>query len=161
PSAPSGGTNKKIVCYFTNWAQYRQGDGKFLPEDIDPTLCTHIIYAFGWMKKHKLSSFDASDDTKNGKKGLYERVIDLKKKNPNLKVLLAVGGWSFGTQRFKEMASNSYNRRLFIFSSLNFLRRRKFDGLDLDWEFPRGNEDKKNFVELVKVCGARSETLTI
>ncbi|KAL3199531.1 hypothetical protein MRX96_013854 [Rhipicephalus microplus] len=151
PSAPSGGnTGKKIVCYFTNWAQYRQGDGKFLPEDIDPTLCTHIIYAFGWMKKHKLSSFDANDDTKNGKKGLYERVIDLKKKNPNLKVLLAVGGWSFGTQRFKEMASNSYNRRLFIFSALNFLRRRKFDGLDLDWEFPRGNEDKKNFVELVK-----------
>lgn len=118
PSAPSGGnTGKKIVCYFTNWAQYRQGDGKFLPEDIDPTLCTHIIYAFGWMKKHKLSSFDAADDTKNGKKGLYERVIDLKKKNPSLKVLLAVGGWSFGTQRFKEMASNSYNRRLFIFSS--------------------------------------------
>lgn len=151
PSAPSGGnTGKKIVCYFTNWAQYRQGDGKFLPEDIDPTLCTHIIYAFGWMKKHKLSSFDAADDTKNGKKGLYERVIDLKKKSPSLKVLLAVGGWSFGTQRFKEMASNSYNRRLFIFSALNFLRRRKFDGLDLDWEFPRGNEDKKNFVELVR-----------
>lgn len=149
-STQSSSNNKKIVCYFTNWAQYRQGDGKFVPEDIDPTLCTHIIFAFGWMKKHKLSAFDASDDTKNGKKGLYERVIDLKKKNPSLKVLLAVGGWSFGTQRFKEMASNSYNRRLFIFSSLNFLRRRNFDGLDIDWEFPRGNEDKKNFVELLR-----------
>lgn len=83
------------MCYFTNWAQYRQGDGKFVPEDIEPTLCTHIIFAFGWMKKHKLSSFDASDDTKNGKKGLYERVIDLKKKNPSLKILLAVGRCAF------------------------------------------------------------------
>ena len=39
-------------------------------------------------------------------------------------VLLAVGGWSFGTQMFKDMASNSYNRRLFVFSAIEFLRKR-------------------------------------
>lgn len=61
------------------------------PEHIDPHICTHIIFAFGWMKKNKLSSFDATDETKAGKKGLYERVTDLKKQNPNLKVLLAIG----------------------------------------------------------------------
>lgn len=36
----------KIVCYFTNWAWYRQGIGKYLPEDIDENLCTHIVYGF-------------------------------------------------------------------------------------------------------------------
>lgn len=36
----------KMVCYFTNWAWYRQEGGKFLPEDIDSDLCTHIIYGF-------------------------------------------------------------------------------------------------------------------
>lgn len=36
----------KVVCYFTNWAWYRQGEGKFLPEDIDADLCSHIIYGF-------------------------------------------------------------------------------------------------------------------
>lgn len=48
------------------------------------------------------------------------------------------------------MASNKYHRRVFIFSAMDYLRERNFDGLDLDWEFPRGPEDKKNLVELLK-----------
>lgn len=106
------------------------------------------------MKNNKLSAFDSTDDNKAGKTGLYQRVIQLKQLNPKLKVLLAVGGWSFGTERFKTMSANQYNRRLFIFSAIDFLRAREFDGLDLDWEFPRGSDDKKNFVELLKVCHA-------
>ena len=42
----------KVVCYYTNWSQYRPKKGKFLPEDIDPFLCTHVIFAFGWIKVH-------------------------------------------------------------------------------------------------------------
>lgn len=45
---PSGSDDEfKVVCYFTNWAWYRQEPGsKFLPEDIDADLCTHIVYGF-------------------------------------------------------------------------------------------------------------------
>lgn len=142
--------DRKIVCYYTNWSQYRPKKGKYVPENIDPFICTHIIFAFGWMKNNKVSAFDSTDDNKAGKKGLFQRVTELKHQNPKLKVLLAIGGWSFGTEKFKTMASNKYNRRVFIFSSLEFLRSREFDGLDVDWEFPRGPEDKKNFVDLLK-----------
>jgi GH18 family chitinase len=81
----------QLVCYYTNWSQYRTKIGKFLPEDIQPDLCTHIIFAFGWLKKNKLTSFESNDETKDGKIGLYERVVNLKKANPSLKVLLAIG----------------------------------------------------------------------
>lgn len=140
----------KIVCYYTNWSQYRTKLGKFLPEDIPADLCTHIIFAFGWLKKGKLSSFESNDETKDGTPGFYARVTGLKKANPKLKVLLAIGGWSFGTQKFKEMSATRYARQTFIYSAIPFLRARNFDGLDMDWEYPKGTDDKKNFVLLLK-----------
>ncbi|XP_025832277.1 probable chitinase 10 [Agrilus planipennis] len=140
----------KVVCYYTNWSQYRPKIGKYLPEDITPDLCTHLIFAFGWMKKGKLSSFESNDETKDGKVGLYERIQNLKKANPKLKTLLAIGGWSFGTQKFKDMSKTRYSRQTFIYSAIPFLRDRGFDGLDLDWEYPKGSDDKKNFVHLLK-----------
>lgn len=89
PSKESSKKDKdgyKIVCYYTNWSQYRVKLGKFLPEDIPADLCTHIIFAFGWLKKGRLSSFESNDETKDGKVGLYSRIIGLKKTNPSLKV---------------------------------------------------------------------------
>ena len=35
-----------MVCYYGSWAVYRQGDGKFDVENIDPNICTHIIFGF-------------------------------------------------------------------------------------------------------------------
>lgn len=139
----------KIVCYYTNWSQYRTKIGKFVPEDIPADLCTHIVYAFGWLKKGRMSSFEGNDETKDGVPGFYAKIVGLKKVNPKLKVLLAIGGWSFGTQKFKDMAQSRYARQTFIYSAINFLRKRGFDGLDMDWEYPASG-DKKNFVLLLK-----------
>lgn len=48
------------------------------------------------------------------------------------------------------MSATRYTRQTFIYSAIPFLRARSFDGLDLDWEYPKGPEDKKNFVLLLK-----------
>lgn len=67
---------------MTSWSQKRPGVGKFAPENIDPKLCTHIIYAFATLKDHKLAEASEKDVDR------YERVIALREKNPNLKVYL-------------------------------------------------------------------------
>ncbi len=36
----------QVVCYWGTWANYRPDSGKFTPEHVDPTLCTHLIYRY-------------------------------------------------------------------------------------------------------------------
>ncbi|XP_004375324.1 chitinase-3-like protein 1 isoform X1 [Trichechus manatus latirostris] len=133
----------KLVCYYTSWSQYRKGDASCFPDNIDPFLCTHVIYSFANISNNEIDTWEWNDVT------LYDTLNSLKNRNPNLKTLLSIGGWSFGSQRFSKIASNTQYRRTFIKSVPPFLRTHGFDGLDLAWIYP-GRRDKEHFTTLVK-----------
>ncbi|KAK9881823.1 hypothetical protein WA026_017335 [Henosepilachna vigintioctopunctata] len=147
----------KVVCYFTNWAWYRQGVGKFLPADIDPDLCTHIVYGFAVLNGDQLiiKPHDSWADFDNK---FYEKVTAFKAKG--IKVLIAIGGWNDSAgDKYSKLVNNPTSRKRFITHVVDFIEQNNFDGLDLDWEYPKcwqvecnkgPASDKPAFSEFVK-----------
>ncbi|XP_067671501.1 chitinase-like protein 4 [Haliotis asinina] len=144
----NGMTSFKRVCYYTSWSQYRPAGATFLPGNIDSDLCTHIIYSFYLFNE---GSWDLRPDELNAG-SLLSGLTALRSSNNELKIMIAVGGFSFGSTPFSNMVTTRANRAAFISSVLSTLSRYSLDGLDLDWEYPgtRGGttEDKDNFVLL-------------
>ncbi|GAV08067.1 hypothetical protein RvY_17816-1 [Ramazzottius varieornatus] len=163
------GNNKfRRVCYYSSWAIYRPTTGKFSPSDIDPFLCTHIIYAFGKLNEETftLETFDPwADLDDNYGLGGYSKVTGLKLQNSRLKVLLSVGGWNAGSLGFSNMVSTKLRRKTFVDSAMKFLRKYNFDGLDINWEFPglRGgrDSDKDNYDLFVQDFRAAIDSETL
>lgn len=147
----------KVVCYFTNWAWYRQNGGKYVPEDIDAELCTHIVYGFAVLDRDSLTikSHDSWADLDNH---FYERVVAYKKKG--IKVTVAIGGWNDSAgDKYSRLVRNAAARARFIRNVVEFIEKWDFDGLDLDWEYPvcwqvecnKGNPDEKqHFASFVR-----------
>ena len=146
--------DKKIVCYYGAWSLYRPGDGKFTAEDIDPTLCTHLMYSFAGLdaNTNQFKVLDPNLDTDQHK--MFKKTVDLKEKNPDLKVMIAIGGWNEGSTKYSNMASNPQSRKTFIKSIMDFVDEYDFDGVDLDWEYPanRGgaSSDVQNFPKFLE-----------
>ena len=101
--------DKVIMCYFGSWSTYRWASGHFDVEDIDPFLCTHLVFGFAGLDpdSYTIRALDPYNELEeNWGKGAYKRFTNLKNINPNLITLLAIGGWNEG--------------RLFDYEIINF-----------------------------------------
>ncbi|KAJ6638460.1 Acidic mammalian chitinase [Pseudolycoriella hygida] len=148
----TGKTEGRVVCYYTNWSVYRPGTAKFNPQNINPYLCTHLVYAFGgFTKDNTLKTFDKYQDIEQGG---YAKFNGLKTFNKELKTMLAIGGWNEGSTRFSSLVASPQRRQEFVKNIIKFLRQNHFDGLDLDWEYPsfRGGKprDRENYAQFVQ-----------
>lgn len=115
-----------------------------------------MVYAFGALKDYRLSLVGSDDGVKQSADSgnrkprqrasvavegdeldVHARIQNLREKNPDLKIILAIGGWAVGSGPFKELTSNIFRMNQFVYDSTEFLRANNFDGLDIDWEYPR------------------------
>ncbi|XP_044067258.1 chitotriosidase-1-like isoform X2 [Siniperca chuatsi] len=142
-------SSSRLVCYYNSLAENRAEDGRFTVSDIDPNQCTHLIYAFSDINnQHQLVPSSETDIQR------YQSFTGLKTRNPLLKTLLAVGGLTFDTTKFRTMVAAQQKRANFILSAITLMRTFGFDGLNLDWRYPRGARsqprDKQRFTQLCK-----------
>lgn len=113
---------------------------------------THIIFSFCHLKGNRLNITDAIDSA------TIQKMVSFKKRNPDLKVILSLGGWG-GCATCSDAFSTKVGRKEFAKSVKQLLEYFETDGIDLDWEYPAiagypGHKyqpaDKENFTALVK-----------
>lgn len=157
-------SQKRVVCYIGTWSVYRPGNGKFDINNIDPTLCTHVIYAFVGLNGNKVTLLDSWRDLSDGG-GLdgFRKFNELRKINPNLKTLVAIGGWNQRSEKYSKMSSTAESREQFANDAVKFVKKYEFDGFDIDWEYPANAgqggvpADYNNYVELLKIVKIKFE----
>jgi len=154
-TAQTAGKKISVIGYYAGDAQHT---------DAYPVeKLTHIIYSFCHLKGNKLNVDNKNDSL------TIKHLVELKKRNPLLKVILSLGGWS-GCEPCSLVFSTKEGRGEFAASVLHLNEYFKTDGIDLDWEYPAiegfpGHrytpEDKHNFTLLLealkKTLGSKYE----
>jgi len=88
---------------------------------------------------------------------------DLKKKYPHLKIVYTLGG-THGSLNFKNFLSHSSSLERAAKSVVTVVKRYNFDGIDVDWEFPKTEEEAVylvNFIKKIREYMGYSRILTI
>ena len=121
---------------------YVWNGGDLLP---DPSLITTINYAFANVN-------DTRDGVMINNEDRFKDIIALKKINPELKVLLCIGGNC--ESGLTEMAADSLKREALAADCARIVEEYGIDGIDFDWEFPGGvggtPDDYNNFLKVLK-----------
>ncbi|MGW6919016.1 glycoside hydrolase family 18 protein [Kitasatospora sp. NPDC054939] len=172
------------VGYFTQWGA--DSSAKRVQDSGQAGKLTVINYAFGnvsadgtCFESNEPGQGDARNDYQrafsaaesvDGRadapgqrlKGHFNQLRKLKAKNPQLKVVVSLGGWSW-SRYFSDAAATEEARRKFVSSCLDLYIKGDlpvlgtaeggrgaaagvFDGIDVDWEYPGGGGDAGNVV---------------
>lgn len=128
------------------------------PHELNATLLTHLYYAFlsvnadgtftiqqedkgieqaivVWQLRHRVHVFFLFLI-----QGYVEELLKLKTVNPDLKLLFSIvdNNGSFST-----VVANETLRQDLVEHALDIVTSHNYDGIDIDWEFPKDNDKVK------------------
>lgn len=161
----SSSSATKIIGYFISWGVYARD---YHVPDIPATKTTHINYAFANISSDgKIMLGDSYADIDKyypgdswdpeSLRGNFHQLIKLKERYPHIKTLISVGGWTW-SWRFPSVAVTESARQKFAKSCAEFVIKYKFDGVDIDWEYPTA-ADKHNFTLLLAALRQKLDSI--
>ncbi len=130
-------------------------------ESVDAMRLSHINYAFVDIKDNRAWLHNEATDTIN-----LRKLVELKQKNPAIKILISIGGWTW-SKNFSDATLTDTSRKNFAASAVDIVAKYKLDGIDIDWEYPgmQGDsnvyrpEDKQHYTLLFKELRAGLDEL--
>jgi chitinase len=143
---PDAHDQRVLVGYVAGWQARPR---------IDAEHVSALNYAFAHIAHGRI----ALDQV--GAHDFIAQLRALKSHNPQLKILVSVGGW--GADGFSGAALTAESRTAFVDSAVKLLIDEQLDGIDLDWEYPglagpgigHRAEDKQNFTLLLQALRER------
>ena len=164
-----------VMGYYGYWDIYGPN---YTVDDIPLNKLTHLNYAFIGLEdigtdeepvytgnlaslNNGGADFDFNYAAKDGlpaTTGNIKRLADYRDiKYPGLKLFLSIGGATISWEPFRAIAQDPAKRDLFAQSCAQWVSGqplgfggKKFDGIDIDWEFPASVQDKENFTLLLQ-----------
>jgi len=156
PKAQEKPTGPVIIAYVGG---YR---GLVDVDKISANKITHINYAFVDVQNGKAFLTNEATDSTN-----FRKLNELKQKNPDLKILISIGGWTW-SRNFSDAVLTKEGQKAFAKSSVEIMKKYNLDGVDIDWEYPAmpgdtGNvyrpEDKQNYTLMFEAIRAELDAL--
>ncbi|MFH1567824.1 MAG: glycoside hydrolase family 18 protein, partial [Gemmatimonadota bacterium] len=158
-------TGQRVVAYYPGWTA--RGQQPYEVARIPAERLTHLNYAFANVaaENGQIMVGDPELDTDRpypgdshaplALHGNFNQLLLLKKRNPHLRTLISVGGWTW-SGNFPAAAASEASRARFARSCAAFAAHYGFDGVDVDWEYPASDglqpgkpEDGHNFTLLL------------
>ncbi|HNC39989.1 MAG TPA: glycosyl hydrolase family 18 protein, partial [Chitinophagaceae bacterium] len=99
-------------------------------EQIEAKRLSLINYAFVDIKANRAWLHNEKTDTVN-----FRKLVELKKINPDLKILISVGGWTW-SKNFSDAVLTDTSTQNFAQSCVDIVATYQLDGVDIDWEYP-------------------------
>jgi chitinase len=131
--------NKVIMGYYPSWEKASYGHA-----EIPFEYLTHIAHAFAWP--------DASGNLVVPA-DLLDPALNAAAHAAGVKMILSLGGWG-NCDGFPGMAASAANRARFIGQLVDFCQANAYDGVDIDWEFVEGDQQKADFVSFIEALAA-------
>lgn len=159
-AAPAA-TRPVLIAYYLlekeQLNRYSSAPPEFPVTAITPAtarMLTHINFAFLDIGANGGCVLEAGSDVRQAKR-VFAELRALKRYNRSLRLMFSLGGWAFsndqsaGVARYRAAAASAQQRRVLARSCVAFMQRHGFDGIDIDWEYPR-SEDAAGYVQLLQ-----------
>ncbi|KAK8783647.1 hypothetical protein V5799_009992 [Amblyomma americanum] len=138
-----GAEGKSVVCYWQSWSHKRPSPYTYDIDDIPVHICTHVIYSYAKLDTRSNSLY--LDKEFDSERDGYFRFLDMKKRNPQVKLLLALGDRNGSDSAEWHQALLQPTKRFHVVGMLyKLLSHNRFDGVHLNWEIPMESASAKS-----------------
>jgi chitinase len=164
PSGKGGDVRDNVFGYYESWKSSGSECGVLDPSQLPVEALKAINYAFAYITPGTYDIVPMPGESFD----LITQVANAKMRNPDTKMWVSIGGWTFNDNHtstqpvFSDISSSLQKQAAFARKLTEFMSQYGFDGVDLDWEYPgagdrggHGTADIKNFPVLLQIIKAK------